>query len=633
MRRLSYLLVLLAFYGGILLFLAQTRMDREQQYLQNSVTLLDITYRASLDRYALAMDTFYSDLLQRPGIIALLRAGSESSGERQDRLRNLLYERLLPDFTRLQARGIQQWQFHLADGSSYLRFHAPGIHGDDLRKVRPSLQQLRDDPRSRYGFEAGRLFIGFRFVHPLFDRDQLIGSMETAVSFKQISHTLAELAPEQAFMFLLHRETVENVSFTPLLQQLDATPISDAFLLDKNGAAQVAEVPLDALIALLAEQPLRERLNQGQRFALAIYHQSLGYSATFLPVFSFDQTLGGYILALHPAPLLTSIQWDFYSWAGISLVAIVLLAWLLLNLHQQRQQVMRQKQRLDAIGQAVGEGIYVLDPNGRTLYVNEAACRLTGFNAEKLTEENIHDLVHCHPGNHHLPLEQCPIFMTALAGDSYEGDELFRTRTGEQLPVVVTSRPMIESGSITGVVTVFRDISERKENERQLEKLATTDPLTGLSNRRAFLERLHEELRLSRRLRHVSALMMVDFDHFKAINDRYGHPAGDEVLKHFARLASDCLRETDLLGRLGGEEFAILLPGTDLAGALHLAERIRQTLEQQPTRTAEGTIAMTLSIGVTLLQPDDDDSSAVLSRADQALYQAKSRGRNRVEAA
>ncbi len=634
-RRISYILVLAGLFLGMTLFLNHTRQDKEQQYLDHTVTLLDTIYHASLDRYALAMDTFYTGLLRRPDLLPLLRAGIGTEGMERQVLRETLYQQLLPDYHDLQRLGIHQWQFHLANGSSYLRFHAPGIHGDNLLNVRPSLQQMQIQPAPGYGFEVGRLFIGFRFIHPLIDEGKFIGSMETAVSFQRISQTLSDLAPRQAFLFLLRRKTVEDVSFNELRHQLRPAVISDDYLLDDRNLAQSdnAPLPLDALLSQLAQYDLSPQLAEGHHFALAIYHESLGYSASFIPIQSFDGSLGGYILALHPEPLLTSIQWEFYSSLGISLVATLMLGWLLLSLHQQRQQVLQQKQRLDAIGQAVGEGIYVLDPKGQTLYVNEATSRLTGFNAEKLYSGDIHRLLHSHSDNHNLPLEQCPLFTAALNGQSFEGDELFLTRTGDLLPVVVTSRPMIENGNITGVVTVFRDISERKENERKLELLATTDPLTGLCNRRAFIERLHKEQRLSLRLGHESALMMIDFDHFKLINDRYGHQAGDEVLQHFARLASDCLRETDLLGRLGGEEFALLLPGTDLQGAHHLAERIRQCLEQHPTQTEDRLIPMTLSIGLTLLQGDDPDTSAALRRADKALYQAKSRGRNRVETA
>lgn len=634
LRRISYILVLAGLFFSMALFLDNNRRDKQQQFLDHTVTLLNTTYHASLDRYALAMDTFHAGLLQRPDVLNLMRSGIDTQGIERQVLREVLYQQLLPDYRELQARGIEQWQFHLADGSSYLRFHAPGIHGDSLLQVRPSLQQIQEHPEPRYGFEVGRLFIGFRFIHPLLDEDRLLGSMETAISFQQISRTLSDLAPGQAFLFLLQRDTIEGVSFSELRRELRPAVFSDDYLLDDRSLmlSDTASLPLDALLQQLAEEnDLALKLAQGQQFALAIHHQSLGYSASFIPVYAFDGSLGGYILALHPEPLLTSIQWEFYSSLGIGLLAILLLGWLLLSLHQQRQQVLQQQQRLDAIGQAVGEGIYVLDLEGRTLFVNAATSRLTGFNAEKLYRGRIHELIHSHLGNGNLPFSQCPIFAAAVKGESYEGDELFRTRTGELLPVLVTCRPMIEHGRITGVVTVFRDITERKENERKLERLATTDPLTGLCNRRAFIEHLHDEMRLSRRLHHESVLMMIDFDHFKQINDQYGHHAGDEVLQHFARLASGCLRETDLLGRLGGEEFALLLPGTNLQGALHLAERIRLLLEQNPTQTDEQRIPMTLSIGVTLLQNEDADTSTALSRADKALYQAKNGGRNRVE--
>ncbi|WP_354467631.1 sensor domain-containing diguanylate cyclase [Marinobacterium sp. MBR-109] len=314
----------------------------------------------------------------------------------------------------------------------------------------------------------------------------------------------------------------------------------------------------------------------------------------------------------------------------VSLLITLLLAWMMLHLHQQRHAIQVQKYRLDAIGAAVGEGIYVLDTEGRTLYVNKAVSHLTGYNEQKLYHENLHQLLHQHEEND-LPLQQCPIVSKALKGITFEGDEQFKTRTGELLPVVVTSQPMIERGQITGVVTVFRDISDRKEAERKLKRLATTDSLTGLSNRRALLERLHEEQRLSKRLGHPSSLLMIDFDHFKQINDEYGHNVGDLVLQHFASLARSCLRETDSIGRLGGEEFAILLPGTDLEGAVQLAERLRHLLEQTPTETTDGPVPMTLSIGVTTLHASDTTSSELLSRADAALYQAKSGGRNRIE--
>jgi diguanylate cyclase (GGDEF)-like protein len=125
---------------------------------------------------------------------------------------------------------------------------------------------------------------------------------------------------------------------------------------------------------------------------------------------------------------------------------------------------------------------------------------------------------------------------------------------------------------------------------------------------------------------------MLDLDYFKRVNDTFGHTVGDAVLRHVAGLARSRLRGIDLFGRLGGEEFAVLLPGTALTGALEFAERLRQHVAENPTPCDNGPIAITVSIGVTELDPQDSGPSNVLARADRALYGAKEAGRNRVEA-
>lgn len=177
----------------------------------------------------------------------------------------------------------------------------------------------------------------------------------------------------------------------------------------------------------------------------------------------------------------------------------------------------------------------------------------------------------------------------------------------------------------------LQDITERRHMETELRRLATTDPLTGVANRRHFLDSMEQEIGRVRRFATAAAVLMLDLDHFKQVNDRHGHAAGDAVLQHFSRLCSGHLRRTDLFGRLGGEEFAVLLPGTELAGAQEWAERLREAIAATPANTESGAIAFTVSIGVTAITPGDAGSEAILSRADAALYRAKSNGRNRVE--
>ena len=165
----------------------------------------------------------------------------------------------------------------------------------------------------------------------------------------------------------------------------------------------------------------------------------------------------------------------------------------------------------------------------------------------------------------------------------------------------------------------------------QLEKLAATDPLTGAANRREFLHRLEQEMARSIRNKTPLCLLLIDLDQFKMINDKYSHQVGDIVLVEFVKLVQTILRPGDLLSRIGGEEFCILLTDTDLGRANITAERLRHTVEQHVMKTDSVKIGITISIGLVQHHPSTSTVNDLLHRADVLMYQAKDRGRNRVE--
>lgn len=171
--------------------------------------------------------------------------------------------------------------------------------------------------------------------------------------------------------------------------------------------------------------------------------------------------------------------------------------------------------------------------------------------------------------------------------------------------------------------------AELRKQNRMLEDLASTDALTGIANRRVLTESGERAFALSRRTGFALSVLMLDLDHFKAVNDRYGHQAGDEVLRAIAKAASECLRSTDTLGRWGGEEFLILAPGTADDGASLLADRVLQSIRGLIIRSGEHEIRITASIGIAALSSVDTDLLALVERADSALYRAKSEGRDR----
>ncbi|QTO22703.1 sensor domain-containing diguanylate cyclase [Burkholderia seminalis] len=199
-----------------------------------------------------------------------------------------------------------------------------------------------------------------------------------------------------------------------------------------------------------------------------------------------------------------------------------------------------------------------------------------------------------------------------------------RWREGDARP-----QRTIDGGTVWhGFIT---DATDRKHIEAELHRMATTDHLTQLSNRHAFMRQSEAALRGVRATGHAAAVLMLDLDHFKALNDRWGHPLGDRALRHFARLL---LAETGpdcIVGRVGGEEFAIVLPGSDLETALAFARRVQQRARQTQLTHEDEQIVLTVSIGIDAMRESDLGAYQALSRADKALYLAKERGRNRIE--
>jgi two-component system cell cycle response regulator len=165
---------------------------------------------------------------------------------------------------------------------------------------------------------------------------------------------------------------------------------------------------------------------------------------------------------------------------------------------------------------------------------------------------------------------------------------------------------------------------------RKMETMATTDGLTGLTNHRSFQERFGQLLERSARHGHKAAVLLCDVDHFKKVNDNYGHPIGDEVLRQVARVLKGAVRVIDIPARYGGEEFAVVLEATDLEGAMRLAERIREDVGRLEIPTDKGPLSVTMSIGVAAFPDDSRDQAELIERADMALYHAKETGRNRV---
>ena len=295
-------------------------------------------------------------------------------------------------------------------------------------------------------------------------------------------------------------------------------------------------------------------------------------------------------------------------------------------------------QRLEKLAQQLPGFLYqyLLSPSGegRFLYASTSSQVIYGATPDELSRSDTAAFRVIHPDDQHSV--KAAIEASAKTLSHWHCEYRVCHPQGHELWVEGLATPeRLEDGSVMwhGYIA---DVSERKRLQLELEtsearfrRLATVDMLTGAPNRRHFMHCLDVELTRVKRHGADACLVMFDADHFKSINDTFGHGAGDDVLKALVTTGREQLRAPDVLGRLGGEEFAILLPDTPLDGAMTLAERFRQAIAAMQVVSGDSRISLTISLGVAALRVEDSSDSA-MERVDKALYRAKAQGRDRV---
>ncbi|RRJ85285.1 sensor domain-containing diguanylate cyclase [Aestuariirhabdus litorea] len=287
------------------------------------------------------------------------------------------------------------------------------------------------------------------------------------------------------------------------------------------------------------------------------------------------------------------------------------------DITEQKKQ--ERELKLAAAAFETNVGVVVTDPSGSIQRVNGAFTRITGYSAEEVVGENPRML---QSGYHDATFYQ-QLWQAILDQGYWRGEVWNKRKNGDIYPEWITITAVRdEDGETLYFVSTFEDITRRKELEKELERLATTDSLTGLWNRRRFEQELRKELHYSQRYGGGFTFVIFDIDHFKQVNDSFGHDVGDEVIQRVADCASNMLRAVDSIGRWGGEEFVLLLPKSSEADALVICERLRLAIEHDETHPR-----ITCSFGVSqFLEGTTEDD--MIKRADQALYRAKESGRN-----
>ena len=291
-------------------------------------------------------------------------------------------------------------------------------------------------------------------------------------------------------------------------------------------------------------------------------------------------------------------------------------------------QLETYSQRLDSIVENAHDGIISIDGNKHLTFMNTAARKMFGYTPEQAERLKLNQLIpestrdfhddYVHGFRHSQERARSMHTRTSVMGLRQDGSEF---------PVEISISKIVVSGKME-MVAVMRDISDRSKMMQELKEAATLDHLTKLANKRLFNEEMSRQIALTKRYERELSLVLADLDHFKAVNDQYGHASGDEVLTEVADIIRHHLRDSDLAARWGGEEFALLLPETDLNGARLLAEKLRSKIENHTFELQGQKASVTCSFGVFSLDDCHPDADSLFAQADKQLYQAKNEGRN-----
>lgn len=320
-------------------------------------------------------------------------------------------------------------------------------------------------------------------------------------------------------------------------------------------------------------------------------------------------------------------------WAVLLLVGACLLffffvlRWMTFQRLMAANRSAKEAQRLASfVFQYAQEGIMITDAEGTILYVNPAFTAITGYTEEEVRGKNPRLL----KSGRHDAFFYRQMWESVRRTGQWRGEIWNRRKNGEIYPEWLTiSVIKNEKGRITHYVAVFTDITERKRYEEQIKHQALHDPLTDLPNRRLFHDRLAHAIREAKETQRKVAVLFLDLDRFKNINDTLGHILGDELLRHVAKRLSSCVPREGVLARIGGDEFAVLLPAlTARAEAERVAKDIVDRFTQ-PIALGERSLYVSISVGISLYPDDGDDCPTLIKNADMAMYCAKEEGGNR----
>lgn len=740
------------------------KINMEKLFLQDNIKTQEIAYNSSIEKYRLITSYIFEREINKPEVLQLLEQIQTSDDENEKRyLKGIFYQKLFPIYEHLKEQGVRQFHFHTKDNKSFLRFANPSKFGDNLEKSRKSIKYVNETENRISIFETGVFLSGFRNIFPLVYKGKKLGSVEISLTLKTMIDALEKFDERKEYLFILNKKLIESKIDEEEKYLYTTSKISSDFTIeDNNNMLLNSPLPLTEQVTKLnkeifSDEDLKKSLLNKEHISKIIKIEDKTYNIVFSPLIGFENILEGYLISYSVTETVPGIISFFPFFILLVLFIMTILLLLLQILKNKSQELISEKNWFSNISNSITDGICVTNDEAIIVYVNPMACELLGYKENELLGQNAHYLFHYHNKNDHIFQENCSILKEINSKAIYRSeDEYFKIKNGDIIPVEISVKK-ISYGQKNEIITVFRDLTIRKEletktkllkkalescsdsiiitdkyaniiwtnpafeeltgfkrseakgkkpkeliksnlqskefyknlwdtilskkpwkgelinkrknnslyheelsitpvldsfdeikyfiaikqditdkknKEKEIEFLAFNDFLTNLPNRKNFNDKFTQVLKSLNTQEKYVALLFLDLDKFKILNDTKGHDYGDELLKEASKRLSHSIRNSDFVARLGGDEFVIILDilpkGYEQAKEIckKISTKILENI-REPFLLHDYTYSLTTSIGIYIFNNSFESMQEIVNKSDLALYEAKKNEGNR----
>ncbi|MGE4398098.1 MAG: PAS domain S-box protein [Campylobacterales bacterium] len=424
----------------------------------------------------IGITAYFDTHVQKPEVGRLLDVSNYGNEQEKSEARAALYKLLLPVYYKLWTKNVRQFHFQDKQNNSFLRFHSPELYGDSLNATRPSIVAANKYNKAVFGFESGKIALSFRNVFPIEYNGKHVGSVDIGQPFDALKEELAKLYEENEYVLAVKSEQALPKLFDKNKISYITVNLGGKWIIENTAKHQNKEKGISShtqrlINSLGTNQDAKDSIERGVATSYAMEDEGVKYVATIIPIADTESKYTSLLLSFVKAPELDSIEESLLRQAVYFSFVLLALFVALLWISYIRKKMNAVKNKLATVTQTMGEGLYILDAEGKIEYINKSAQSILGFSGDECMGQASHYLFHHHGKNGNMDIKDCPIYNAIKKGEKYAGIDYFARKNGDIFAADIIASPLWEDGVLIGSVTVFRDITDRIKLEESLRIL------------------------------------------------------------------------------------------------------------------------------------------------------------------